>query len=213
MADTKTSAETLGSTPVDADYFRGVQASDTSNKRWTFTLVAAWVIAKFKASQAAVLTGTNDTTFVTPLTRAGTRGGFSANKNSVDQTGVANSTWTKVTLGTEGYDVGAYYDNAQSRWTPPAGLVDITARLQATTNMLATTTLFLGIYKNGALFRALPCLPQAAANANAIINIKDQANGTDFYELYVNPVGTSGSAAATVAGDTATTWWCGTWLG
>jgi hypothetical protein len=50
--------------------------------------------------------------------------GFRAHKNGTTQTVVA-STATQLTFSTEAYDLGA--DFAANAWTPPAGLVDITA--------------------------------------------------------------------------------------
>jgi microcystin-dependent protein len=111
--------------------------------------------------------------------------GFRAHKNGVTQTGIASATYTKVTFGTEDYDRGGYYDAANSRWTPPAGLVHLDARAWINAGMTATTSFALHVYKNGALFRTQWLTSSANGVDAAIVNFDDVASGTDFYELFV----------------------------
>jgi hypothetical protein len=66
---------------------------------------------------------------------------------SVTQTGIPNSTWTKVTFTTERFDTNNNYDS--SRFTPTvAGYYQINARLtSATTN--TSYILIVGMFVNG----------------------------------------------------------------
>lgn len=121
--------------------------------------------------------------------------GFAAHKNGTDQTGVANITHTKVTFTTELFDVGGYYDAGNSKWTPPAGLVQLSLTLYMQ-GMDATGLVQPEIYKNGAILKAAVNY-QSRADGGGTITIVDQANGTDYYEAYVV---TSTATTATVYG-------------
>lgn len=133
---------------------------------------------------------------------------FSAHKNAVDQTGIADVTQTKVTFGTEVYDVGGYFDAATNyRWTPPAGKVRLIfgARLAGTTP--ATTVVY--IFKNGANFRQL-VNNNFVSDDMLLVVVDDDANGTDYYEAFVYMDVASGTV--TVRGATTDTWFSGTML-
>jgi hypothetical protein len=109
---------------------------------------------------------------------------FSAHKNGTNQTGIANATFTKITFGTERFDVNGNYDAANSKWTPPAGRVLI---LGATYWSVATGAgnFILSVYKNGVRYedQIATNFTAGATLANNLAVI-DDANGTDFYELY-----------------------------
>lgn len=110
--------------------------------------------------------------------------GFSANKNLVNQAGIASGTPTLVTFGTELFDTGAYYNTANSRWTPPASKVAISAAVYLS-GITSGTATEIAIYKNGALFQHSIVMPNGTTTG-AYINIIDAANGTDYYEVYVS---------------------------
>ena len=131
--------------------------------------------------------------------------GFSAHKNATDQTGIANSTPTKISYTTELFDLGSYYDAANSKWTPPAGLVQISAALRFTAGVTDGGDVIIQVWKNGSLFRSGYDYASGAGSGAATISVTDQANGTDFYEIYTVVVGTT----MTVNGATANRWFTG----
>lgn len=110
---------------------------------------------------------------------------FSAHKNGTDQTGVVNATFTKVTFTTEIFDQGSAYDAPNSKWTPPVGIVQISAGVLCTTNVTDAAIFQFAIYKNGAVFKETLDLAAGAGNKGLSLSLVDQANGTDFYELYI----------------------------
>lgn len=136
--------------------------------------------------------GDNDTSiattaFVTAAVAASGAGlaSFSAHKNGTDQTGILTATATKLTFGTESYDVGSFYDTTNSKWTPPAGKVQISATVYVTAGIVDQQQFQLFLYKNGAFFKSgLVCVGSGTTPAGAFLNVTDAAGGTDYYELY-----------------------------
>lgn len=128
---------------------------------------------------------------------------FRANKNAVDQTGIANAVDTKVTFTTEVFDTGGYYDNTNSKWTPPSGIVDVNCNLYVSAGV--TTFAYAQVWKNGAVVVRGP-VSYHVADAGATVRLIDAANGTDFYECYVliNSAGTG-----TVSGGVIESWFQG----
>lgn len=122
--------------------------------------------------------------------------GFSAHKNGTSQTGISSGIDTKVTFTTELFDVGSYYDAANSKWTPPAGRVMITALIYVTGTFTGAGSgpTVIAVWKNGAVFKEGFFYPALANNGNAPIVIIDDANGTDFYEIYVRQVVSASTA-------------------
>lgn len=110
------------------------------------------------------------------------RASFSAHKNGTDQS-IATSSATKVTFGTEIFDVGSAF--ASSTWTPPAGTVFICAHLTCS-SVTAQYPIYLRIYKNGSQYKYAHGTADTAQAASASVSIIDQANGTDYYEVYVS---------------------------
>jgi hypothetical protein len=106
---------------------------------------------------------------IAPVTVAATSSAavasFSAHKNGTPQLFVTNVN-TKVTFTTEAYDVGSYYDAANSKWTPPAGGVLLVAAVTMDATFTTVNNWYLFIYKNGAAFKALlPAVPRQRWNA------------------------------------------------
>ncbi len=108
---------------------------------------------------------------------------FSAHKNGTDQTGIATSTWTKLTWSTEIFDINS--ELVSSIWTPGRRVIRIIAG--ATFISLADGTLVvLGLYKNGSLFKRGSNIAVGAAGSVQITDSWiDKADGDDYYEIYV----------------------------
>lgn len=136
--------------------------------------------------------------------------GFSAHKNGTAQTGVAHTTFTKITFGTEAFDQGSYYDPATSRWTPPAGMVHIDAGLLCTAGLVAGTQFWAAVYKNGVLLKDnITVLGSGGFGANGTqIGITDVCSGTDYYEIFTWHNAGAG-VTLTIGGVAADTWFCG----
>jgi hypothetical protein len=128
---------------------------------------------------------------IPPVSGLGGRAAFSAHKNSSDQA-VATIAATKVTFGTETFDVGSYF--ASSTWTPPAGIVMMTAGVYLTS--YDTTDFALSIFKNGSSYRFAEGI-----GTGRNLTIVEQSNGTDTYEVYVT---TSNDASYTINGGSGT---------
>ncbi|WP_377299663.1 hypothetical protein [Rhizobium sp. SGZ-381] len=126
---------------------------------------------------------------------------FRAHKNNVNQAGIASATDTKLTFATEASDVGGFYDAATSKWTPPAGAVFLNSVCQITGTFSATVQVaYLQIFKNGVLFAAGASVHDAnTGNTSASVTCTDDANGSDFYEVYLNVATASGTATVTGA--------------
>ena len=138
--------------------------------------------------------------------------GFSSNKNAVNQTGVADATPTKITMTTEAFDAGGYYDAANSKWTPPAGMITLSAIVYITGSITASQANSVSVYKNGVQLHQ-SILQTSSGTRSAIgidITVMDVANGTDYYELYCF-IRVSGTG--TVNGGVTNTNFCGHWIG
>lgn len=114
---------------------------------------------------------------------AGNGPAFSAYQ-SVAQTGITASTWTKITLTTETFDTNNNY--ASSRFTPTvAGYYQI----NGTITLLGGNTafyVFCGIYKNGTIFsQSQPALGSSNFYPTSTCGTVVYLNGsTDYVELY-----------------------------
>lgn len=164
-----------------------------------------WVASGITAGQTRTVTMPDYNVTLRP-----TAVGFRAHRNGSAQSPVTAGTWTKVAATAEAYDQGGYYDAPNAKWTPPAGLVRMTACVQFSgTNIVDTQATIAGIYKNGS--ELAECLIRATASsaANAsMVTVEDQANGTDYYEMWAF-CGNPGSGDKTIAGGTTVTYWCG----
>jgi len=112
-------------------------------------------------------------------------------------TSLSNTTWTKITLGTEEFDTNNNF--ASNRFTPTvAGYYQISAQVQMG---LATHPVGVDIYKNGgATGYVLGGFQSGALNANTGISKLLYLNGsTDYVEVYAYQA--SGSTQTTVAGN------------
>lgn len=143
------------------------------------------------------------------LSLAGKTRSFSAHKNNVNQT-ISNTSANKITFGTERWDDGGYYDLTNSRWVPPAGLIQINARVVLlSTNAVDQVAHDLTFFKNGAAIGEGDTIGSSGATTLAIGGtLLDQATGTDFYEVFVTIADVS-LGARTVFGGTAATYFQG----
>lgn len=126
---------------------------------------------------------------------------FAATKAS-NQTGISSATRTKVTFTTETFDQGGYYDNTNSKWTPPAGRVFITTQIYTTGTWGTGSPYYIEalIYKNGSAVASKYAYP-VVANLNMMdVVFIDDANGTDYYEAYVYQATSSGNVTVDSSG-------------
>jgi hypothetical protein len=136
---------------------------------------------------------------------------FSVHKNSVDQTGISDSTHTLVTFSTELYDIGGFFNTGTGAWTPPAGKVSIKACCYIFGTVTVGNAVITGIYKNGNLFKyATGAANLTLAGASPTVAIEDIANGTDAYTAYAYLDVNSGTA--TVSGLPELTYFMGHWI-
>lgn len=137
--------------------------------------------------------------------------GFSAHKNGTNQT-VGDLADVKLTFGTEIYDIGGHYDTINSRWTPQAGMVMLNAAAAATSTMLNGAYFYLTLYKNGLPLRFVQGTKSDGSDVGVFGTWLDQANGTDYYEVFVYGDSAIGSTY-TISGAATGTWFQGVFLG
>lgn len=114
---------------------------------------------------------------------------FSAHKNSTDQSGIASDTATKVTFGTESFDVGGYYDASTSRFSPPAGIYLVGTRVTYISGVVDQSLLFAMIYKNGIeVHNELNGASGTSTNSARAIGLI-QINEGDYLEVYARAQG------------------------
>ena len=137
-------------------------------------------------------------TNTTDIATINNRPQFHVHKNSVDQN-ITGAAATLVTWGTEVFDIGSKF--ASNRWTPSAGRVLLTWTMWVTVGGVNAI-----LYKNGAAFKGT----FEASASNALVGaVIDQANGTDYYEIYVTG---GGGGAYVVKGDPVWTFFSGSVL-
>ena len=126
------------------------------------------------------------------------RASFHAHKNGTNQA-VASLLATKVTFGTEVFDVGSAF--ASSTWTPPAGTVNIVVNVNISG---AGSLLYVHLYKNGSIYKT-GVTGSVGVSDTFRLNVIDQSNGSDTYDVYVE----GGDGVYTVVGDSTLTFFCG----
>jgi hypothetical protein len=136
--------------------------------------------------------------------------GFSANKNSTDQS-IPATTFTKVVWSAEDWDTESDFDIATNeRHTPTlAGKWRYTGQLTYTANSGDRT--FATLYKNGTRYReAITASNGGSGQSHTVMVdfVADMNGSTDYMELW-----TWASAARTLQGDPLGTWFQGQFLG
>jgi hypothetical protein len=128
-------------------------------------------------------------------TSPATKDAFRA-KLATNQTGIPDSTNTKMKFTRKVFDVNNKYDATNSRWTPAAGIVHLGAGLFFSAGVRNNVFPQVMLFKNGA------CIVQNGAqstsnSAYTQVDTIDQANGTDYYECYCfSPSATTTTVAA-----------------
>jgi hypothetical protein len=104
---------------------------------------------------------------------------------SADQDNIANATWTKITLDTEDYDLGA--DFGSNKFTVPLDgkyLVSGSVFFEGT-DLLADKTIAAGIYKNGTIAHQFQDHTSIAAAGKSIqFSMIMDLSASDYLELY-----------------------------
>jgi hypothetical protein len=155
--------------------------------------------------------GDNDTSiattaFVTAAMAVGSpKDAFKAHRNAVSQS-ITLGSYIKVQCGTEVFDTNSKYDNAANfRWTPAAGHVVLMGSIGID---LTSSFCVAAIYKNGSTFATSGNMQFVAGGiGNAMVFAMDNANGTDFYELF--GFANTGSGATVFGGFSTATWFGG----
>ena len=110
---------------------------------------------------------------------------FSAHKNGTDQTGIVTGTWTKITFGTEVYDVGAAYDAANSKWIP--GVIG-QAHISASTVFTVPVDqqqMQVAVYINGVIHKRTFFVASGTESAGPVIGIDIPITAAaDYIEIY-----------------------------
>lgn len=135
------------------------------------------------ATNAEVQAQASSSVVVTPSNLA-QRVAFFAHKNGTNQTTITSGTETKLTFGTESYDIGGYYDTSNSRFTPPAGRYFVSAVALTSGGGVDQAAMGLLIYKNGVRYRADFDSWSGTTNKSARISTTVEANGTDYFEVF-----------------------------
>lgn len=130
---------------------------------------------------------------------------FFAHNGSVAQS-VTSATDTKVTFGTETWDVGSYF--ASSAWSPPAGKYRVSCAVTLDgTNAVDNEQITLQIWVGGALWRSSPFKragPTGAAGGGLCTLV--DLDGSQAVEVYVNK---GGAGNGQVAASGTQNWFCG----
>lgn len=139
---------------------------------------------------------TTGVTGVLPAANGGASTGVAAptfQANAASTQAISSGVFTKITLGTEGFDTNNNF--ASNRFTPTvAGYYQINGTMYAT-DSVAITTAEVSIYKNGAEYRRGAGV-FASAGTNNVLSTSDVIflNGsTDYVELFGLISGTSPS--------------------
>lgn len=115
--------------------------------------------------------------------------------NSVNQTIAIFGAWgTGISLDSTAQNEGSYFNTGTSRWTPPAGHVEMTAAVYVYLTTSAAGNLYaVGVYKNGSeIAQGTNQLVVANGTVTANVVCFDTANGTDYYEIQVFATGSAG---------------------
>lgn len=124
--------------------------------------------------------------------------------NGVDQTGVPNSTFTRVNLTTADFNVGTAFDTSTYRFKPTVGGYFIVTAQVNIVNSSSGALIGAAIYKNGSAQSWNFSAPSFSGNMPALVSDIVQMNGTtDYVELYCTQ---NNGAARSISGAKHDTW-------
>ena len=156
------------------------------------------------ATAAEMKTGTSTTKAPSVASvRDGTGAGwgsFRATKGGANQTGIADTTVTPVTFGTEIYDIGSFF--ASNAWTPPAGKIHISLKmLVSATFSTAAPPAVMYIYKDGASWASVQAAYGGTGEFSLVISEDDIATGSNVYtaQVYIDVTAGTGTVSGTAA--------------
>lgn len=131
---------------------------------------------------------------------------FRADRNSVNQTGLADGVFVKFAANNAVFNQGSNYDAVTNfRWTPPASIITVGCTV-VFTDGVTTDAIFAAIRKNGADLLIGYSHETVDTNNSISVTVVDSANGTDYYECFVNLF--HGSGTHTINGlATASSFW------
>jgi hypothetical protein len=131
---------------------------------------------------------------------------------SANQTGLSNSTWTKVQFNTEQFDTANAYDNVTNyRFQPTvAGYYQINGFAQIDASTINPSQINNAIYKNGSPYRtsSFYVTSGAIAGGSAVTDVV-YLNGTDYLELYVWVFGSTGARISASQSGVNISWFSG----
>ena len=136
----------------------------------------------------------------------GPRPYFKATKNGVDQTAIASAVSTKVTWSTLALDVGNHFSTANGRWVPPRGVYRMLAHLYLSAGVVDAAQCQVRIAKNGTNVAETTLRPNGTGGHTLEVGTTLDANGTDYFEVWVN---FSGAGDKTISGDAMRTYFEG----
>ena len=127
------------------------------------------------------------------------------------QTNLPDCAYIKLNMPNEVCDTGNHYDPTLSRWTPPAGPIIIQGQVwvgDVSQGSGGYTDFVAKVYKNGAgITTGIGTQSGFPGWPVAPICCVDNANGTDYYEVYIFT--TSPGSVARSDYNPAHTWWGG----
>ncbi|WWT40006.1 hypothetical protein [Nostoc phage Nsp-JY10] len=135
-----------------------------------------------------------------------TRLAFRAHKDGTNQTGITSGAATKLTFGTESFDMGGYYDASTSRFNPPAGKYRLSVSALTAGGAVDQSVFGVMIYKNGNLHSVAYNSWSGTSNISAVCTDIVDANGTDYFEAYFEGFGTGSKS---INGAATSTWFSG----
>lgn len=197
-----------------ANNLTGVQFKASSEFDVSGVLTATWGTGGLVNYTSKIFTGRNPTaTYANGDTSAQWLGDYSprvsAHKNGTNQTAIVTSTFTKVTFGTEVYDLtGAY---ASSTFTPQTiGTYQIDAQIDWTVTA-DQDVLILAIYRNGSAFKYTYAHASGTGQLAVAIHAQvDVTAVTDTIEIYARQ---SSGGDKIISGAATDTWFMGSLIG
>ena len=109
---------------------------------------------------------------------------FNVNKNGVDQTGIVNETFTKITWPTKEWDTNNNFAN--DKFTPTIQGKYCLIGCIGWASIIDLTGIRIAIYKNGGMYKEILNATRGPSFQNQLLIVIVDANGTtDYFEVYV----------------------------